>query len=1266
MADRFDNFLSDFGGESDKQPSKVQFADFGVQKRFDKLRPETQLLTQELPKVLGGKAVITSTYRDPTRNEMVGGVPGSEHTKRNAFDVRTRNLSKSAIDELVNHYNSIPGVRAIFEPKKSHVHIERHGGSSEASPQDDSGDSIDSIISEVTAPTPKQFKQPVTSKQDSADDSIDSIISEVASTPKPKSNKATSQVTDGEDYGAIKSFLKSNYDTVNEPSIVSSKKPLLNAQSTLGDSQGGSPLKEIVESHPQVKTALEDWLGTPNDGTTAFDRPVVPPFISKPAVAAAYNINPLGGFLESLRPYSKTVGDVSQGAKEFAQDTVSGSTTPKSLAAIGSLFTPAAPATIIGSTPFMAEGAYESGKEALGNIERGETTDATKNVLNSALNALMTLGGAKYGLGKLKGGAPVEAPIKTPEVESAVEAPQKIIKATPEDQFSVAMREKLAPESLTKEPQKIIKGKPSEATEGNYDRLNEILRRYGEENAQPPEVASKGSVASVDKTVQDLLKSIDRNPEVQDSVISNSTREISKSPKIEDVANFETKLPEVQEPISKQSKGVYLGSGFGGIQEAIDQGVMPKSRMAEMYNEKPVKLIQETGETKTNPSGIERAKYEMTPEGQKLLGDYKDIGGLSASNLSFKDAARVAEQLDKKFSGPVKRQLVDTANRLEARTLFQTKALLDKVQSELKGVDFKLLQKYGEDATANEGTPSKLSNRERAKIENNPELKAKLDRGVSIFRNIYDSLYNRLRDAGVDVPYRKDYFPHIREHGLLSTILSGNSMEGAGNPFIQSMESSFPYRFRRMLEKGYQVDALSGLKAYAKNAYQLIHSAPEVPKMRAIVNALPPNAQIYFNRFIDQNVLGKMNEWDRKFQQAAPRTKAITDIARNSVMRNVVRFNASIATQQPSSIVNTFSGAGRYALSGAVESLSPKVKEFWKKNSPEYFARTADLEYKPGMMGSVEKFANFAMEQLDRHMVATALQAFYKKGLSQGMTEPAAIRYANDWAMKTQASVLKSMKTPFQQNPVGKNLGLLQNFTINLYNYFTKDLPNMARFEAAGQEGAVRKFLASQRAVGAAVKFAAGAYAVNAMYKAAGLKEPIDATSAMPLIGSMKYGIPNPVLNGVFSMAKMAAYKDDPQQFKKAANDFSNSMTALVGPLQIKKTAQAAYVLNKEEGKVKDKKGRTKYTIETPQDKVRAYVYGINQTDAARGYKGRMDARRQLKAEQAPSLADQLEQAMEESVGKTINPNYQSDKLKKRKVDQETRSGLVKLMRGQE
>lgn len=64
---------------------------------------------------------ITSGFRDPAQNRAVGGVPGSYHTRGQAVDIRTRDLTQVQKQQIQQHFNS-QGYKTIDEG--DHIHVQ--------------------------------------------------------------------------------------------------------------------------------------------------------------------------------------------------------------------------------------------------------------------------------------------------------------------------------------------------------------------------------------------------------------------------------------------------------------------------------------------------------------------------------------------------------------------------------------------------------------------------------------------------------------------------------------------------------------------------------------------------------------------------------------------------------------------------------------------------------------------------------------------------------------------------------------------------------------------------------------------------------------------------------------------------------------------------------------------------------------------------------------------------------------------------------------
>ena len=109
---------------------ELTYSRTAVENGLDNTPPETALaalkqlvenLLEPLRECLGSPIAVTSGYRSPEVNRLVGGVATSQHTKGEAADCYTAAGPRHLLNLLVN--NKIPFDQAILYRKKNFLHV---------------------------------------------------------------------------------------------------------------------------------------------------------------------------------------------------------------------------------------------------------------------------------------------------------------------------------------------------------------------------------------------------------------------------------------------------------------------------------------------------------------------------------------------------------------------------------------------------------------------------------------------------------------------------------------------------------------------------------------------------------------------------------------------------------------------------------------------------------------------------------------------------------------------------------------------------------------------------------------------------------------------------------------------------------------------------------------------------------------------------------------------------------------------------------------
>ncbi|MBP9706768.1 MAG: lytic transglycosylase domain-containing protein [Oligoflexales bacterium] len=168
--------------------------------------------------------------------------------------------------------------------------------------------------------------------------------------------------------------------------------------------------KKITDGLPPKKQAFGDYVRSLNEeqtnalmaGPQNVDTPIIPQsasnFLGKTIAPGIFPFLPPKEASRALGLDS--LANIREGVDSSLAGNISGMSTPKAIVTQAALLTPAAPYVLAAMTPFAAKGAYDSGVQSYNQFSEGDIKGGTENLLNSALNASMAIGG---GIGAYKG-----------------------------------------------------------------------------------------------------------------------------------------------------------------------------------------------------------------------------------------------------------------------------------------------------------------------------------------------------------------------------------------------------------------------------------------------------------------------------------------------------------------------------------------------------------------------------------------------------------------------------------------------------------------------------------------------------------------------------------------------------------------------------------------------------------------------------------------------------------------------------------------------
>ena len=404
---------------------------------------------------------------------------------------------------------------------------------------------------------------------------------------------------------------------------------------------------------------------------------------------------------------------------------------------------------------------------------------------------------------------------------------------------------------------------------------------------------------------------------------------------------------------------------------------------------------------------------------------------------------------------------------------------------------------------------------------------AKVDRAIDESRKVFDELIvrvnERLREQGMkEIPYRQGYFPHFKnpKQGFLAKLLNWKTVDTEIPTSIAGLTETFnPERSYQSFDKRRKVDDTDyslekGLDTYIHGALDWIYHIEDIQKRRALENYIrythseegikakiqeirdndsydadeaqrqidaayavannPLNNFVTNLRAGTNTLANKKSENDRQIESDTNRKiySVMTNL-NNRVSANMVvgSLSASLTNLIPItqswvevSPVNTLLGM-RDTIKATIRDDGIVMKSDFLTNR----LMNEENLYKTGWDYAADG-ASFIAEAIDSFTAQTIWRSKYIQNISEGMSEAAALKNADQFAENVIAGRSRgNMPTIFDaKNPVTKIFTAFQLEVANQYGYLFKDAPIDAKNKARLTKGYAVAFM--------------GAWVYNALY----------------------------------------------------------------------------------------------------------------------------------------------------------------------------------------
>lgn len=362
---------------------------------------------------------------------------------------------------------------------------------------------------------------------------------------------------------------------------------------------------------------------------------------------------------------------------------------------------------------------------------------------------------------------------------------------------------------------------------------------------------------------------------------------------------------------------------------------------------------------------------------------------------------------------------VRAANKMRTEIGDKLKSLGIKINDK----DVELIMHIGE---------GRMSRDEAAKFTDRaPVLKEAADYFRSKYDQIIDQWNQQLRTYGFkEVPKRPDYFRHFddvdfftKQYGFLTNKNMNNLPTSiAGDTEFFKPNKPFSNASLRRLGHQTSYNPIKGMDNYIDSTFRQIYHTDSVQRGRAIQkymtevakakeNTADPihlqNFKMALNEYVDSQLAGKLGTIDRAIEKTVGRP-VVSAIQRVSSLigKNIIGGNLSPALSHLVSIPLNLATTNKIPMvKGILSTLtSPLKAEPYNSidgQESDFLTRRFPQEYiLPSKIDKAERALGIFMEVSDRFKVKLAVSGKYFEGREAGMTKPAAMKAADEYAAR--------------------------------------------------------------------------------------------------------------------------------------------------------------------------------------------------------------------------------------------------------------------------
>lgn len=798
-----------------------------------------------------------------------------------------------------------------------------------------------------------------------------------------------------------------------------------------------------------------------------------------------------------------------------------------------------------------------------------------------------------------------------------------------------------APEKAMFEFTDEIKAKQDELA-----KLREELKQQMEASGVTAQVTLERTKKMIETKTADLQGKIDRGEYSQKENVPNvDAAKVKLQEKLTELRNRYNTIQKIGTAITQEEakKIAELSKRASDLEKSNDVNAYDKARM-EFFNYVD-ELVQEAS--------------PFTPEIKKILFSDKDyvhdLRRGEVHDLSTLAPIRAAENMDKKRFGWIKQNILFPIQDADKSFQKEIKNRLAEKKAMLKGLNHQQKKEVFEVANNKQTTTD-----------------AKVKEAADKLRKQYSDLLDELNGVRFNndqepIAKRKDIITHYQELAALEEILSFTGQTISKVPVKLTTLKNFmgnnpmdTQDAKKRIEEMAKEKPEESYTAFLEPTLRTIHFDSAIRNANKILDYKTtlrspdrsaddlsvkpfqikyPNAYKYWKDYIGR-LQGKRNFIDAK----APTLAEVLGTTNRIFASGSIGGNISTVLTQPSSIVNTVSETGFYAIPGQLAINVPKWYRFFRDNSRVGMGRQYEPYHQaPKMLGSkilgkvhnkVSNIISIPVGVVDREMVGGAFLSGYFKARALGISEEEAIRYGDDVAERTQASANIADRPPVNYGKIKTAFGQFQTFSYNNYSQIKNDIVMKAINNKKTAQGVDEDGLGSidegrGKATTRFVGYAIASVVMGLLYAAAGIRDPNREEDAkFPLIDNeyadLILGVIISKIPGISSIRfggtpitqlgyNVVVYLQGSEREKAVALGKLKNIGArmIPGGGQIKKTAGMANAMSNN-GQVKSASGkRVNFTISNNDfwNLAKGYMYGVYTTEEGRAYLDKLNGK---------------------------------------------------------